>query len=72
MTVVDRFEGQYAVLETDSGMKTVLRNELPADAREGDVLSGSGGIYSVDREKTAERRRSAAKRLNKLLRGKYD
>lgn len=72
MTVVDRFEGQYAVLETDSGMKTVLRTELPADAREGDVLCCSGGSYSVDSEKTERRRKAAAHKLKKLLRGNYD
>ena len=39
MTVLDRFEGGYAVLETENGTVTVLRSSLPEEVREGDVLT---------------------------------
>ena len=56
--VIDRFEGDVAVLETPEGMVDVLPCFLRADAPEGDVLrwveneDGTSG-YQVDREVTA-------------------
>ena len=56
--VIDRFEGDVAVLETPDGMVDVLRSFLPAGAREGDALrwvedeDGTAG-YQVDHEATA-------------------
>lgn len=66
MTVIDRFEGEYAVLETETGMVTLLRKELPENAREGDVLIQNGGKYALSRSKTAERRRKLREKLRKL------
>ena len=55
--VLDRYEGSYAVL-TDSFGKTydVLRDELPNDVREGDLLTENEGIYIYDEKLTAEKR----------------
>ena len=66
MTVIDRFEGGYAVLETETGMVTLLREELPENAKEGDVLVLRGGKYTVNRQKTAERRRKLREKLRKI------
>ena len=38
MLIIDRFEGDFAVIETDNGMLNVSRSELPTGAKEGDVL----------------------------------
>jgi len=35
--IVDRFEGEYAVMEIDGEMKTIRCCDLPAETREGDV-----------------------------------
>ena len=72
MITVDRFEGSYAILETDDGIVRVKRSLISDDAREGDVLRLSGESYSVDRRETGLRRKAASDRLNKLLRGEYD
>ena len=72
MITVDRFEGSYAILETDDGIVRIKRSLMPDDAREGDVLRRSGEGYSVDRRETGLRRKAASDRLNKLLRGEYD
>lgn len=61
---IDRFSGDYALLEDDE--QTVVRVErslLPVEAREGDVLIHENGEYTVDRDATADRR----KLMNELL-----
>lgn len=70
--IIDRFEGKFAVIETDEGMKDVHISLLPENAEEGDVLKLEDGKYSVDREETAVRRAAAASRLRRLLRGGSD
>lgn len=66
---IDRFEGDYAVLEDDNGNTTpVRRTALPAGARQGDVLEWKQGQYTAAPEET-RRRREAARRLEDRLRG---
>ena len=66
MTIIDRFEGEYAVLETDSGMKNVLRDMLPEEAREGDVVELKNGAYTVNKKAAEKRRRKLREKLKKL------
>ena len=35
---VERFEGDIAVCETDSGFIDIPRDRLPSDCREGDIV----------------------------------
>lgn len=76
MTIIDRFEGDLAVLETDDGMINVERSLLPENAAEGDVLVYDGS-WTVDTAATEQRRERTRKRLKRLLnktdkRGKND
>ena len=66
MTIIDRFEGEYAVLETESGMKAVLRDMLPAQAREGDVLELKNGTYIINKKAAEKRRREIREKLMKI------
>ncbi|WP_303805296.1 DUF3006 domain-containing protein [Ruminococcus flavefaciens] len=66
MTIIDRFEGEYAVLETDSGMKNVLRDMLPEEAREGDVVELKNGAYTINKKAAEKRRRELREKLKKL------
>ena len=66
MTVIDRFEGEYAVLETESGMKRIPREKLPAEVREGDILEMKNGTYTVNKKAAAERRSRISGKLKKL------
>lgn len=68
MIIIDRFEGETAVLETDDGMLDVSRRELPENAREGDVLSVKCGVYYVDAEATEARRAALRSKFNMLRR----
>ncbi|MGB9887926.1 MAG: DUF3006 domain-containing protein [Moorellales bacterium] len=54
MLVLDRFEGGFAVIEHDGRTFNLPRELLPADAKEGDVLSI---VIRVDHRATAERRK---------------
>ena len=69
MTVIDRFEGEYAVLETENGMITLLRSELPEGAAEGDILLYRNGSYTADKTAAAKKRRQTRARLRRLIKG---
>lgn len=69
MIVVDRFEGDYAVLETDSGMIDVEKSRLADDIGEGDVLFEKDGFYFKDSEATDSRRQEILKMMKKLSGG---
>lgn len=66
MTVIDRFEGDLAVVETDSGIKTIPVELLPNEAREGDILEFVGSRYMIDATATAERRRRILSKYRQL------
>jgi hypothetical protein len=62
--IVDRFEGSYAVCEDEEkNMVSILKAELPDDAKEGSVLICDNGIIYVDNAQTAER----AEKIKKLM-----
>jgi len=57
--VIDRFEGDYAVLDVDGEMVDFPRRAVPADAKEGTILSWN----IVD---DAEVLKAAQERLDRL------
>jgi hypothetical protein len=59
MFIIDRFEGEWAVIETDARQTfTLPRASLPPDTREGDVVSIS---VTLDQSATDARRKKAKK-----------
>ena len=72
MIIIDRFEGNYAVLETDNGIMNVDRSCIPGEAREGDVLYQVREGYCIDREATQARRAAMVSRFNRLRRDSND
>lgn len=67
MTVIDRFENDIAVLETDSGIIEVNREYLPEYAKEGDVLVFSGDGWTVDSEATEQRKERIRELMKRLI-----
>lgn len=68
---IDRFEGDYAVLEIREETGEVLYKNLPAgwlpdDAAEGDVLVKTAEGYAIDSAETEKRRAAAAEKLRSL------
>ncbi|NMA83988.1 MAG: DUF3006 domain-containing protein [Epulopiscium sp.] len=56
MIIVDRFEGDYVILEIEGERKEILRCEIPKEVKEGDVLLERDGQYQYDEEETLKRR----------------
>lgn len=69
MIIVDRFEGDFAVLETDSGMIDVERIRLADDIREGDVVCETENGYIKDNIATQQRREKIIALKNRLTKG---
>jgi len=68
--VLDRYEGDWAILEDEDGrMLKVARDTLP-QASEGEALEEADGRWRVDPERTERLRRQARARLERLKRGK--
>lgn len=70
MIILERFEGDIAVLETDEGNLNISRYALPEEACDGDVLVFSDDCWSIDREKTNERRAAMRSRMRRLIKKK--
>ena len=62
MLIIDRFEGDFAVVETDNGMLNIPRSELPASAKEGDTLR-----LIIDADNTNARKKRIDGAMNKLF-----
>ncbi len=60
--IIDRFEGEYAVLEIEGGRHIDLPRALVPDAREGDVIR-----ITVDREETEKRRTHVRELMDQLF-----
>ena len=61
--IIDRFEGDYALCEVESGtVLNVPRNALPENAREGDVIS-----VFIDSGETENRKSNVNKLMNDLF-----
>lgn len=69
MMIIDRFEQDFAVVETDEGIIDISRVYLPENAEEGDVISLTDSGYIIDEQATAERRKAIADRFSRLKGG---
>ncbi|KRQ87756.1 hypothetical protein ABG79_00561 [Caloramator mitchellensis] len=64
MGVIDRFEGEFAVIVWDEGeVENVKKELLPEAAREGDVVVFAGD-YFIDYCETQKRKEKAKKYLD--------
>ena len=66
MIVLDRFEEDSAILETDNGMISVLRSDLPDGVKCGNILEYRDGTYSILQPKTMSRHKSLFERFRRL------
>lgn len=66
MLIIERFEGNIAVIENNDSRLEIRRDLLPDNAREGDVLVKDGKFYKIDTERTKKRREKILKLQNGL------
>jgi hypothetical protein len=60
--IIDRFEGEYAVCEGEEGEVINLRkDQLPPQAKEGDVLLVEGKLIFLDATETEKRKKEIEK-----------
>ena len=48
--IIDRFEGNIAVVEFDGEMKDIPKNKIPKEANVGDVLIFNGDKIAISKE----------------------
>jgi len=66
--VLDRIEGQHAVLECEDGKNlVVLRSSLPPTAKEGDIIKYVNSTYFIDIEETNESKNKINEKMKKLI-----
>lgn len=65
--IIDRFEGEYAVLEKEFGGTVNVLRETLGDVSESDVIVLENGIYSVDKEETIKRKAMIKEKMRKLF-----
>ncbi len=53
--IIDRFEGQYAVIEFGRVCMNVEKVLLPANAEVGDSVTLKNDVYKLDKEATKQR-----------------
>jgi hypothetical protein len=66
MKIIDRFEGDFAVIEDGETFVSVDRRLVCEAACEGDVVELYDGRYITDAKATAERREAFAARLKRF------
>ncbi|MDH6371729.1 hypothetical protein M2444_003528 [Paenibacillus sp. PastF-3] len=65
--IIDRIEGEYAVIEFDGKTEDVLRSELPAEVKAGDTLVFGEGKVIIDTEATASRKEEIDSLMDELF-----
>lgn len=66
--IIDRFENEFAICEDENKkMIEIKKEDLPLNAKEGDVLNLKDGTFSIDSEETKKTREDNFDLLNKLL-----
>jgi flagellar basal body L-ring protein FlgH len=64
MLTIDRFEGEYALIEMNRRIFHIPKVLLPKNAREGDVITIQ---ITVDKEAASQRKQSADRLADKLF-----
>ena len=60
--IIDRFEGNFAVVEFDEGSGFADIELIPPEAREGDVIN-----ITIDRDETSLRKENIKNMMNKIF-----
>ena len=65
--IIDRFEGDIAVVEIEGRkMIHITRRLLPPEAQEGDVIAEESGAYHIDRVETERKKKEIDGLLDEL------
>ena len=65
--IIDRFEGEMAVIETDNDTILIARQDLPAGAGEGDLVKKLAEGWIVDKQASSSRQKQIKKLAEELF-----
>ncbi|NQX45363.1 DUF3006 domain-containing protein [Paenibacillus tritici] len=65
--IIDRFEGEYAVVEFDGTTEDILKSEVPAEAKAGDTLIFEGDGVTIDKTDTRKRKNEIQNLMDELF-----
>lgn len=65
--IIDRFEENFAVCETDNGMINIEKNLLPENANPGDILIKTDKGFILDNDTKSDRLEKIKELQNKLF-----
>lgn len=65
--IIDRFEGEYAIVEIDGDFERIEMKKLPSNAKEGDVIIINPISISIDQDETLKRRIKIKKLMDGLF-----
>lgn len=65
--IIDRFEGQFAVVEFDGKSEDILISELPTEIKVGDSLIFEEGSIMIDTEDTTSRKEEIDRLMDELF-----
>lgn len=67
--IIDRFEGEFAICEKENlEMIDILKESIPKESKEGDVLIIKGDKITLDLKETEKRR----KRIEELVKNLWE
>ncbi|HWQ90020.1 MAG TPA: DUF3006 domain-containing protein [Desulfitobacteriaceae bacterium] len=64
--IIDRFEGDYVIVESDREMTDIPRKQVSPEAKEGDVIVLVDNMFQVDKAETQRRKAEIAKLTEKM------
>ena len=67
MIILDRFEGDFAVIYEDDALKNISKELVDINAKEGTVLIKKENKYYLDEKNTAVRRKKIAELQESLF-----
>ncbi|WP_438349195.1 DUF3006 domain-containing protein [Paenibacillus sp. FA6] len=62
--IVDRFEGNYVIIEIDGQTKDVNKSEVDVSVKAGDVVVFVNGVWTTDATETKQREQHIKKLMN--------
>ncbi|MDQ0059497.1 DUF3006 domain-containing protein [Paenibacillus harenae] len=64
--IVDRFEGDYAIIEMDGQLHEVKSEQLESRVRVGDVVKWCGDLWSTDKQATEARKENVKQLMDEV------
>lgn len=64
--IIDRFEGEYAVVEVEGTTKDILREHFPKNAKPGDVVIIEESKITIVKDQTKKLRKEIEDLMNEV------